>query len=145
MKLNSTQKLSMRGFIGHFPHSKMGIFLKNRMSRFWESPFLLGLSVLPLQFNSPLTFLKVVVHKIFGILWIAGIITFQKSNICPSKLLEISELFENSLYTLPIFSKFRLWSQIWERNSKSFMEKFSSLKVQLITFPKRFLLQNWSM
>jgi hypothetical protein len=28
MKLNSTQKLGMRGFWGHFPHSKMGIFKK---------------------------------------------------------------------------------------------------------------------
>ncbi len=28
MKLNSTQKLSMRGFRGPFPHFKMGIFKK---------------------------------------------------------------------------------------------------------------------
>jgi hypothetical protein len=39
-KLDSTQKLSMRGFRGHFPHSKTGIFKKNRRSRFWENPFL---------------------------------------------------------------------------------------------------------
>ncbi len=30
----------------------------------------------------------------FGLFWKACIITFQKSNICPNKLLEISELFE---------------------------------------------------
>ncbi len=30
----------------------------------------------------------------FGLFWKAYIVTFQKSNICPSKLLETSELFE---------------------------------------------------
>jgi hypothetical protein len=48
MKLNLTQKLSMRGFRGPFPHSKMGIFKKNRRSRFWENPFL-GTAPTPLK------------------------------------------------------------------------------------------------
>jgi hypothetical protein len=44
-----------------------------------------------------------------------------------------------SIGTPPIFSKFQLWSQIWQRSSWNFVVKFLSYKVQLITFPKRYL------
>jgi hypothetical protein len=40
MKLNSTQKLSMRGFKGPVPHSKMGIFKKIVGAVFEKNPFL---------------------------------------------------------------------------------------------------------
>ncbi len=85
MKMNSTQKLSMRGFRGHFPHYKTGILKKNRRSRFRESPFL-GTVPTPLETSFfTIFFYKGLFHKIFVSYWIAGIETFQKSNICPKK------------------------------------------------------------
>jgi hypothetical protein len=38
-----------------------------------------------------------------------------------------------------IFSKFQLWSQIWQWNSINFVFKFQSYNLQLITFLKRYL------
>jgi hypothetical protein len=37
---------------------------------------------------------KIRIYWKFGLFWKTCIVTFQKSNICPDKLLETSELFE---------------------------------------------------
>ncbi len=42
--------------------------------------------------DPPLNFFKPRIYWKFGYFWKAGIVTFQKSNICPNKFLETSEL-----------------------------------------------------
>ncbi len=53
--------------------------------------------------------------------------------------LKLQSYSRNSILALPIFSKFQLWSQIWQWNSINFVPKFKSYNLQLITFPKRYL------
>ncbi len=58
-------------------------------------------------------------------------LSFQKSNTCPEKILDIKKLFK-------IFIKFPLRSPTFVRNFWNFRSKFRSYNLQLITFPKRY-------
>ncbi len=72
---------------------------------------------------------------------------FRKVIYVPTNNLKLQSYSENSILALPIFSKFQLWSQIWQWSSTNFVPKFKSYNLQLITFPKRYLVSksnHWS-
>ncbi len=64
---------------------------------------------------------------------------FRKVIYVPTNNLKLQSYSINPILALPIFSKFQLWSQIWQWNSTNFVPKFKSYNLQLITFPKRYL------
>jgi hypothetical protein len=64
---------------------------------------------------------------------------FRKVIYVPTNNLKLQSYSVKSIFTLPIFSKFQLWSQIWQWSSTNFVLKFKSYNLQLITFPKRYL------
>ncbi len=75
--------------------------------------------------------------------------SFRKVIYVPTNNLKLQSYSRKSVLSLPIFSKFQLWSQISQWNSKNFVLKFKSYNLQLITFPKRCLAsksihRNWS-
>jgi hypothetical protein len=53
--------------------------------------------------------------------------------------LKLQSYSRNSILGPSIFSKFKLWSQIWQWSSINFVFKFESWNLQLITFSKRYL------
>jgi hypothetical protein len=65
--------------------------------------------------------------------------TQRPSTKNPTNNLKLQSYSINSIFTLPIFSKFQLWNQIWQWSSTNFVPKFKSYNLQLITFPKRYL------
>ncbi len=92
------------------------------------------------QRPSTKNFFKARIYRKFGVFWKACIVTFQKSNIyVPTNNLKLQSYSINCILALPIFSKFQLWSQIWQRSSTNFVPKFKSYNLQLITFPKGYL------
>ncbi len=64
---------------------------------------------------------------------------FRKVIYVSTNNLKLQSYSRKSIFTLPIFSKFQLWSQIWQWSSTNFVPKFKSCNLQLITFPKRYL------
>jgi hypothetical protein len=64
---------------------------------------------------------------------------FRKVIYVPTNSLKFHSYQEKSILTTPIFSKFQLWSPIWQWSSINFVFKFKSYNLQLITFPKRYL------
>jgi hypothetical protein len=52
----------------------------------------------------------------FGLFWKACIVTFQKSNICPNKLLETSKLFEKIYLYSSNFQKLK-FAENWKESS----------------------------
>ncbi len=73
---------------------------------------------------------------------------FRKVIYVPTNNLKLQSYSRNSFLTPPIFSKFQLLSQIWRWNSINFVLSFYSYNLQLITFPKRYLVSksicwNW--
>ncbi len=75
----------------------------------------------------------------FGYFWKACIVTFQKSNICPDKLFETSELFEEIHFNSSNFQLTSALEPIWQSSSKNFVVKFLSCILQLMKFLKRYL------
>ncbi len=65
--------------------------------------------------------------------------SFRKVIYVPTNNLKLQSYLINSILALPIFSKFQLWSQISQWSSTNFVPKFKSYNLQLITFPKRYL------
>ncbi len=60
--------------------------------------------------------------------------------------MKLQSYSRKSILNPPIFSKFQLWSQIWQWSSTNFVPKFKSYNLQLITFhsdwnPHRFFIQ----
>ncbi len=61
----------------------------------------------PLVHNDPSRkfFFKARIYWKFGVIWKACIVSFQKSNICPNKLLETSELFKKIYFSSSNFQQ----------------------------------------
>ncbi len=64
---------------------------------------------------------------------------FRKVIYVPTNNLKLQSYSINSILALPIFSKFQLWSQIWQLSSTDFVPKFKLYNLQLMMFPKRYL------
>ncbi len=64
---------------------------------------------------------------------------FRKVIYVPTNNLKLQSYSINSILAPPIFSKFQLWSQIWQWSLTKFVPKFKSYNLQLISLPKRYL------
>ncbi len=79
----------------------------------------------PVHNDPPLKFFfKARIYRKFGIFCKACIITFQKSNICPNKFLETSELFEEIHFYSSNFQQISALRPNFTINSTNFVPKF---------------------